>query len=399
MDWYSITDPATLDTPALVVFPERVKENIRLAIEKVGSPDRLRPHVKTHKSPELTRLLLAAGITRFKCATIAEAEMLALEGAPDVLLAYQPIGPKTQRFAQLIKTYPGTAFSCLIDNPEAAGAMADTFAAAGLTVPVYLDINVGMDRTGIAPGDEAVQLFRTATQLRGITPVGLHAYDGHIRDTDLAERTRKCDEGFAKVEALRTALAELAHPAATALSHPAAAALSHPAAAALTIIAGGSPTFPIHAARAANANDGTLAESAPLQCSPGTFVYWDKGYGDTFPDQPFLPAALVVTRIISLRGDTRLCLDLGHKSIAPENDIARRVFFLNGPELKPVGQSEEHLVVEAGAGHNYGIGDIFYGIPFHVCPTVALYDRAITIESGRVTGYWKNTARDRSITI
>ena len=390
MDWYSITNPEALDTPALVVFPERVKENIRLAIEKVGDAARLRPHVKTYKNPDLTRLLLAAGITRFKCATIAEAEMLALEGAPDVLLAYQPIGPKVQRLASLIKKYPATAFSCLIDNPDAAAAMAHTFAAAGITVPVYLDINVGMDRTGIAPGDEALELYNLATQLEGITPIGLHAYDGHIRDTDLAERTRKCDEGFAAVQALSN---NIAATFATSPNNPTSSSQ------ALTIVAGGSPTFPIHAKRVRGANDGEQTPSAPVQCSPGTFVYWDKGYGDSFPDQPFLPAALVVTRVISLRGDTRLCLDLGHKSIAPENELSRRVFFLNGPVLKPVGQSEEHLVVEAGPGHGYSIGDIFYGVPYHVCPTVALYDRAFTVEAGRVTGSWKNIARDRSLTV
>ena len=130
----------------------------------------------------------------------------------------------------------------------------------------------------------------------------------------------------------------------------------------LSIVAGGSPTFPIHARRAVVLNEPASVgppASASFQCSPGTFVYWDKGYGDQFPDQPFVPAALVVTRVISLRGDTRLCLDLGHKSIAPENELIRRVFFLNGPELIPVSQSEEHLVVEAGAGHHYHIGDIF----------------------------------------
>jgi len=447
MDWYVITNPETLDTPALIVFPERVRANIRLAIEMVGDPARLRPHVKTHKSPDLTRLQLAAGITRFKCATIAEAEMLALEGAPDVLLAYQPIGPKVERFATLIRKYPKTAFSCLIDNPDAAAAMAKTFAAANLTVPVYLDINVGMDRTGIAPGDEAIQLYRMATQLDGIDPVGLHAYDGHIRDTDLAERTRKCDEAFAKVVALRKNIAALANtphpaPASAAASPTAPPASASPTASArsglslaspasssasgaptaaaspptkpaasptasatsasptsLKIIAGGSPTFPVHARRPAIAEGGAQTEPESVQCSPGTFVYWDKGYGDAFPDQGFQPAALVVARVISLRGDTRLCLDLGHKSIAPENEISRRVFFLNGPELKPVGQSEEHLVVEAGPGHNYRIGDIFYGVPFHICPTVAQYDHAYTVESGRVTGAWKNIARDRVLTI
>jgi D-serine deaminase-like pyridoxal phosphate-dependent protein len=380
--WYEIENIDQLDTPALVVYPERVRENIRLAIEMVGSPDRLRPHVKTHKSPAVTRLMLEAGIRRFKCATIAEAEMLAGEGAPDVLLAYQPIGPKAVRLATLIRTFPATSFACLIDNADAAEAMAQVFAAAGLDVPVYLDINVGMDRTGITPGPAALDLYRAAQRLEGITPVGLHAYDGHIRDADPALRKQKCDEAFAGVLSLQAAIAGLdAGGSASEGSRTG----DRPG---LTIIAGGSPTFPIHACRPPH-----------IQCSPGTFVYWDKSYGDQFPDQPFSCAALVVTRVISLRGDTRLCLDLGHKSIAPENDITHRVFFLNGTGLRAVGQSEEHLVVEAGAGHGYAIGDIFYGVPFHVCPTVALYERAMTIGAGRLTGDWKNTARDRQLTV
>lgn len=363
MNWYEITNFGPLDTPALVVFPAIVNENIRNAIAMVGTPDRLRPHVKTHKSPDLTRLLLAAGITRFKCATIAEAEMLALEKAPDVLLAYQPVERKVQRLAQLIFKYPGTRFSCLIDHPDAAESMAALFAALRLNVPVYLDLNVGMDRTGIKPGDEALQLYKLAAGTPGITPIGLHAYDGHIRATDLAERTRQCDEAFNQITKLNQTL--------------------H-----LPIIAGGSPTFPIHAKRASD-----------IQCSPGTFVYWDKGYADAFPDQPFQPAALVVTRVVSQPSQTRLTLDLGHKSIAPENELTRRVSFLNAPNLKPIGQSEEHLVVETTPNHPYKIGDLLYGVPYHICPTVALYDRAYTVEAGSVTGSWKNTARDRSINI
>ena len=62
-------------------------------------------------------------------------------------------------------------------------------------------------------------------------------------------------------------------------------------------------------------------------------------------------------------------------------------------------QNEEHLVLEAGAGHSYKVGDILYGIPFHICPTVALYERAITVEEGKITGEWKIVARDRKITI
>src|ERR1700722_11778648 len=160
MDWYTISNIAELDTPALVVYPDRIRENIRRAIDMVGNPARLRPHVKTHKSPQVTRMMLEAGIRRFKCATIAEAEMLATEGAADVLLAYQPIGPKVERLVALMRKFPNTIFSCLIDNAEAARAMAAVFDAAGLEVLVWLDINVGMDRTGIAPGPAAVRLYR-----------------------------------------------------------------------------------------------------------------------------------------------------------------------------------------------------------------------------------------------
>jgi D-serine deaminase-like pyridoxal phosphate-dependent protein len=371
--WYEIDNIDELDTPALVVYPERVRQNIARAVGMVGDAARLRPHVKTHKSPAVTRLMLDAGIRRFKCATIAEAEMLAVEDAPDVLLAYQPIGPKVDRLVNLIEKFPATSFACLIDHPDAAVAMAKVFRAAGLVVRVYLDLNVGMDRTGITPGPEAVALYGTALEAGGIDPVGLHVYDGHIRDTDPVALKAKCDAAFAPVLALRAEIAAM--PAASGGRE-------------LTIIAGGSPTFPVHAGR-----------EAEIQCSPGTFVYWDKGYGDQFPGQPFTPDALVVTRVISLRGDGRLCLDLGHKSIAAENELGRRVFFLNGEELRAVGQSEEHLVVEAGAGHRYRIGDVFYGVPYHICPTVALYERAITIEDGRATGEWKNLARDRRISV
>ena len=375
MEWYCISNIDELDTPVLVVYPARVRENIRSAIALVGDPARLRPHVKTHKSPDVTRMLLEAGVRQFKCATIAEAEMLAIEGAPDVLLAYQPIGPKAARLVELIRKYPKTGFSCLIDNEAAARAMAGVFAAAGLTVPVWLDINVGMDRTGIAAGPGAVRLYELAAGLEGVTPVGLHAYDGHIRDADLATMTARCDAAFAGVQALREELGGVGIP----------------------VIAGGSPTFPVHARR------------TDVQCSPGTFVYWDKGYADQFPGEPFVPAALVVSRVISLRGDSRVCIDLGHKSIAAENELAKRVSFLNVQGLRPVGQSEEHLVLETAGGsgsgtpgqvaHGFRIGDVFYGIPYHVCPTVALYDRAYTIEDGRVTGEWKNTARDRKLSV
>src|SRR5258705_5767912 len=131
-NWFEIKNIDELDSPALVVFPERVKHNIQLAIDMVDDVNRLRPHIKTNKSPDVTKLMLNAGITKFKCATIAEAEMLAQCNAPDVLLAYQPLGPKLHRFVSLIKKYPRTKFSCLIDTISAADEQSTVFASNDL---------------------------------------------------------------------------------------------------------------------------------------------------------------------------------------------------------------------------------------------------------------------------
>ena len=363
---YNIDAIDQLDSPALVIYPELVRHNINLAIHMIGDVQRLRPHVKTHKSAEATRLMLDAGIRKFKCATIAEAEMLGMCGAADVLLAYQPVGPKLQRFIAVMEKCPATRYSCLVDNSAAAQAMAGAFAARQMEVPIYLDLNIGQNRTGIAP-EAALDLFMTCISMKGIGSVGLHAYDGHIRNDDLEARKKACDAAFLRVTVLKNAIVK--------------AGFTIP-----PVIAGGSPTYPIHAAR------------EQVECSPGTFIYWDKGYSDLCPEQPFKPAAILITRVISLPDAGKLCLDLGHKSVAAESPIDKRVFFPDAPELIPLGQSEEHLVVEAGTGHSWKIGDVLYGIPFHICPTVALYERAYIVENQKIVGEWYAIARDRKIT-
>ena len=150
-DWFFIRNIAHYDTPTLVLYPDRIRKNIDLAIEMIGDINRLRPHVKTNKIAEVCSLMMEAGITKFKCATIAEAEMLAMINATDVLLAYQPVGPKMQRLMTLIKTYPQTLFSCLLDNKETAEQLALLNAENNTQLSVFIDINVGMNRTGISP--------------------------------------------------------------------------------------------------------------------------------------------------------------------------------------------------------------------------------------------------------
>src|SRR5437868_6370748 len=205
-EWYQIDRLHELDSPALVIYLDRVKENIRIAKEIVGDENRLRPHIKTHKTKEACLLMKKAGITKFKCATIAEADVLGMVMAQDVLLAYQPVGPKLERFISIIKDYSHTKFSCLIDNKASAEAIARAAASNFVQIPVFIDINVGMNRTGIRPGNEALELFHYCAQLNGIVPVGLHAYDGHIHTSDLRLRTQQCKEAFSGVETLKKEL-------------------------------------------------------------------------------------------------------------------------------------------------------------------------------------------------
>jgi D-threonine aldolase len=365
-NWCQIKDIDKIDSPSLIIYLDRVKQNISIAKSMIDNVERLRPHVKTHKTIEIIKLLLNEGVEKFKCATISECEMVAMAGGKDILLAYQPLGPKLSRFFELLEKYPGATFSCLFDNQETIDGMATMAEKNNLRINVYLDLNMGMNRTGISPGNEAFKLYQYASELQGIEVLGLHAYDGHIRNVDFEERSKATEEAFIKVLQLKEEIIR------NGLEEP-------------TIIAGGTPTYPIHAKR------------KDVECSPGTFVFWDKGYEAILPEQPFLHAALVLCRIISLPSKNKICLDLGHKSVASENDLGKRVYFLNAPELKFAGHSEEHLIAEVPENHNYEIGDVFYGVLYHICPTCALYDTAIIVDNHEVVGEWKIIARNRKI--
>ena len=365
---YNIKNIDTLDTPALVIDRNAVKRNIEKLVASIDDVKRLRPHIKTHKTKEVTKLLQEAGIQKFKCATIAETELLAFCEAEDVLLAYQPVAKKLLRFIEIIKAFPKTKFSCLVDSRTVAEEMAKMALEHKITLSLYIDLNVGMNRTGISP-ENAFGLIQSLQNFPALKIEGLHIYDGHIHDSDIEIRKQKCDMYFPSVENLVEKLS--------------AVGIQN-----LNIVAGGTPTFPIHAQR------------KMVECSPGTFVFWDKGYQHLFQEQDFETAALVVTRVISLPDKDKICLDLGHKSIAAENPLERRVFFLNAPNVKFIGQSEEHLVLGVPENHTYKIGDIFYGLPIHICPTCALYERAYILEDKNLTGEeWKIIARDKKISI
>lgn len=359
--WYVISNEDQVDTPMLVFYMDRIKQNIQLLKDMVPDTAMLRPHVKTHKSREISLMLMAEGIHKFKCSTLAEAEMLGSCGAKDVLLAYQLTKVKVEKWIAQIKSYPDTKFSVLVDHLDICEYLSLQAKKFGLTFNIYIDLNVGMDRTGISP-DYAFALFQSIVKLPGLKFEGFHAYDGHRRELIFEERVVQCEREFMPVEKLRRRIADLGYP------FP-------------LLIAGGSPTFAIHAKR------------ANVEVSPGTFIFWDYGYSVNIPEQKFLCAALVLTRIVSLPAKDKVCLDLGYKAIASENEMNSRVVFLNGATMTTHSHSEEHMVVNITESARVKIGDLIYALPYHICPTVAMYNKVGVIINCRVVKFWAITAR------
>ena len=364
-DWFRIENEADVPSPAVLLYPDRVEQNLRRLVSLAGDANRLRPHVKTHKLPQIVRMKLDAGIRKFKTATISEAEMTAAAGGPDVLLAIQPVGPNVGRLLTLIERFPATRFSTIVDDASAARAIAAAAAARGISVPLLVDLDVGMGRTGI-PVDAAPELYRVIAETPGVEPAGLHAYDGHLHDADEPRLRASAAEAIAPVLRLRDELRREGLSVAG-------------------IVAGGTPTSKF------------LAEHPEVELGAGTPVLWDAGQGEISPDLDFLNAAAVMCRVISRPRPDRLCVDLGHKAVASEMPQPRvRLFGLE--DAPAVMHSEEHLVLETAAA-DYRVGDVIYALPRHVCPTVALHSEVWCVRDRRAVELWPVIARARRLTV
>lgn len=368
-NWWKINSETLVDTPFLAVYEKNMLFNIQSLITFVdGDTQRLRPHIKTHKIGEIIALFKTYKIDKVKCATIAEAELSAMNHISDVLLAYQPVGLKQQRWIQLIKKYPNTHFSTIVDNLETAEQLADLAKKNNLILNIYLDINTGMNRTGVAIADNWEDLANAIIQLPKLHFLGLHIYDGHIKGTvkqrkvDAAYSFDEINKGLSKVQ--------------LTLKHK------------LKIVAGGSNTFPFYA---------TVKD---VECSPGTFIFWDANYQIQLPEQDFKHAAVIVATVISKPTSKTICIDIGYKSVASENPLEKRLVILNDENLIPIAHSEEHLVLENKGDKNYSIGETIYALPYHVCPTCALYESVHVVNDAHdICDQWLVKARNKKISI
>ncbi len=367
---YRIQDTSSIFSPGLLFYRELIAANIQRMVEMAGSPERLRPHAKTHKTREIVRMELAAGISKHKCATLAEAEMLAECGVKDVLLAYPMVGPNCDRLARLAQRFPGCKFSVLVDHPLGLEQLSAAMQKAGQSVDAVLDLDVGQHRTGIAPDGRAVELYEQMARTPGVRLGGLQVYDGHNHQESLVERRLAVERLWEPVLQFRETLQR------KGLSVP-------------RVVAGGTPTFPVFSSM----------EYPGLECSPGTCVLQDHGYGTRFLELGFTPAALMLTRVVSRPTADRVTFDLGTKAVASDPPAGSRCIILDLPDAKAVAHNEEHLVVETSAAYRYRPGDEAYAMPTHICPTCALHRFAYVIEHGKLVDRWEIVGRDRVLTV
>lgn len=366
----SAQEAGRIPSPALLFDRAAIARNIARTIQRAGTADRLRPHVKTHKTREIARMWLKAGVTKHKCATLAEAEMLASVGVPDILVAYPMVGPNCDRFARLVRHYPETRFGVTIDHPASLRQLQEAFAQARDVVDVYLDVNCGMGRTGIELGGDAARLCREIHASPPFRLVGLHVYDGHNNQTGIEPRR------------------ELAHAIIRSVQEF-VACLSRDGLSLSRIVIGGTPSFPVHAEQSI----------AGLELSPGTLSLHDANYDSRYPELGLEFGAILLTRVVSRPSFDRMTLDLGYKAVSPDSPLATRCRLPDIPDAEFVVHSEEHLTLRTESAARFSPGDVVYAIPAHVCPTVALHKAAWVVEGGSVVDRWEIAARDRDITV
>ena len=362
---YALNETENLISPALIYYKDIILANTKRIIEMAGGPKQLWPHVKSHKTSGMLLMQISLGITRFKCATIAEAEMTAEAGGEKIILAYPLVGPNISRYLRLAKTFPKTVFYAVGDNFDSLSALSKEAFDAGISMNVLIDVDIGMHRTGV-PLDLAESVYERVAGLEGISLKGLHCYDGHCKDRDFDRRKAMADENDRRVLQIQESLHDKGYVCET-------------------LVMGGSPSFPCRAGK------------EKMYLSPGTIFIGDWGYYNGLPDLAFTPGAAVFSRVVSHQAGNTFTLDLGSKGIAAD-PAGDRGIIAGLEEARPLFQSEEHWVFSLPPASKLPtIGSGHYVIPTHICPTSALYPEIQVAQGGKIVECWQVNARNRKI--
>jgi D-serine deaminase-like pyridoxal phosphate-dependent protein len=366
---YVLNDTSNIVSPALIYYRNIILANTKRTVEMAGGAERLWPHVKSHKTAEMIRMQIDMGITRFKCATIAEAEMTAKAGGTvgvlHIMLAYPLVGPNVSRFVRLAADHTQAIFYAIGDDFRQLGVLSDEAGKTGIKINVLVDVDVGMHRTGV-PIDKLEGFYERTAALKNIILKGMHCYDGHLHDSNFNVRKAGTEEIDGKVLKIQGSLLRKGLDCSL-------------------MVMGGTPTFPCRTGK------------DNMYLSPGTCFIGDWGYHKKFPDMTFPPGAAVLTRVVSHPMENTFTIDLGYKGIASD-PAGERGIIAGMEDAKPLFQSEEHWVFSLPAGQTLpAIGSDCYVIPAHICPTSALYPQIEIAQDGKIIGEWQVSARNRRI--
>jgi D-serine deaminase-like pyridoxal phosphate-dependent protein len=364
---YEVQDSRALSTPSLLIYTDIIEANISAALRMMnGDANRWRPHLKTAKLGYTIRRLVARGIKMAKCATTLELVVAIDSGMEDVLVAFPLMGPNAARVRQIAAAHPERRISTLVENAD----QIDEWRASA--VGVFVDLNPGMDRTGMAENDfEEVRDLIDQIQKAGLRFCGLHHYDGQIKNTDLSAAAT-AREGYSRLVEL------IAH-------------LKRWGIEVQEVITSGTPAMP-HALNFAPFIEGEFVH----RVSPGTIVYNDRSSLQELPDHGFQPAALVLSTVVSRPRENRVTCDAGHKAVSADAGVPT-CDVLGRPGLLGLKPSEEHLPIEVRSGETPSRGELLYLLPAHVCPTVNNFDKAVLVRGGKVEEVVPVTARGREV--
>jgi D-serine deaminase-like pyridoxal phosphate-dependent protein len=365
---YKVSDVDNVMTPALLVYPELIASNIERTVGLLGGDaNRLRVHIKTSKLGYTLRMMVERGIRTFKCATTLELLVACQCGASDVLLAYPSIGANARRVRQIAEQFPQVRISVLAENEEQVRQWRDS------SLGVFIDINSGMNRTGIQQGHAAeVAVLARAIGQSGLEFRGLHYYDGHLRQPDERERMAAAHDGYSRLMEIVKEIDRGGTPVPE-------------------VITAGTPTFPAALSFEGFRNAGFLH-----RISPGTMIYSDASSLAQLPKEyGYRPAVLVLTRVVSHPRPGIVTCDAGHKAVAADSGVPTCVV-VGHPELTPLSPSEEHLPLEVtGGAAGPPVGEALYLLPKHVCTTVNNFNDALLVRNGEIEAVEKVTARGR----
>lgn len=363
---YRVPDLEQVLTPAIVIYPALIASNIERTLALLnGDPDRWRVHMKTAKLGYTVHMLIEQGVRNFKCSTTLELTTACDAGAADVLLAYPIMGANARRVREIAHQFPRTKISVLAENDHQVAQWRES------SVGVFVDINPGMNRTGIevSQPDRICSLIRQI-QGAGLAFRGLHYYDGQYGGLEEPERTTAAHAGYDQLlEVVRTIERH-------GLNIP-------------ELITAGTPTFP------ASLSYPVFRDRLIHRISPGTIVYGDATCLAQLPaSYGYAPAALVLTRVVSHPHDGIITCDAGHKTVSADAGVPTCVV-VGHSGMSPLCPSEEHLPIRITDEPSTPVGESLYLLPRHICPTVNNFDSALLVRGGRLAAVEKVSARGR----